>query len=53
MLLKVSILLAIAIGFTKGATKVDTALLTNLLEEIYNVTKQYKSVLLTLVSWCQ
>ena len=53
MLLKVSILLAITIGFTQGVTEVDPTLLINLLKEIYSLTVQYKSLLSTLVSWCQ
>ncbi|XP_065915251.1 uncharacterized protein [Dysidea avara] len=45
MFLKVAILLAITVSFTKGTTKVNTTALSNLLKEVYDVAKHYKSCL--------
>ena len=53
MFLKVSILLAIVIGFTRGIAcpnNVDNALLANVLEEIYYVSIPYIKHLSELVS---
>ena len=50
MFLKVAILLAITVSFTKGTTKVNTTALSNLLKEVYDVAKHYKSCLKKLVS---